>query len=174
MKNKKADGKIISVYWFVVLVIVVGGIVMMVNLYYNAPYDVREAEANLLAEKVANCIYFGGEMNPDLISSKGILKEEFRDNFLDRCSIDITPSGQWVKTQYYIGVDFYSFLNEKKSIFNISEGNSNAISDCKLKGKKYEKLVVCSEKEFYVKGIAQEKYLVKILTVVRKTEQNVK
>ena len=172
--NKKADSKIISVYWFVVLVIVAGGVFLMVNMYYNAPYDVRGIEANLLAEKVANCIYFGGEFNLDLISEQGVFKEDFRDHFSEKCSLNLEPSGQWEKTQYYVEVKFYDYSNEEKSIFNMSEGNPNAKGDCKLKEKKYEKLVVCSEKEFYAERNEEDIYLIKILSIVRKTEQNVK
>lgn len=172
--NKKADGKIISVYWFVVLIIVAGGVFLMVSVYYNAPYDVREMEADLLAEKVANCIYFGGEFHADLFSERGIFKEEFKDHFLEKCSLNLEPSGQWVKTQYYIEVEFYDYLDKKNSLFNISEGNPNAKADCDLKEKKYNKLVVCSEKEFYAERNEQNIYSIKILSSVRKTEQNVK
>lgn len=172
--NKKADGKIISVYWFVVLVVVAGGVFLMVNMYYNSPYDVREVEAELLAEKVADCIYFKGKLNPDLISNTGVFKEEFIDHLSDRCSLNLDPVGQWVKPQYYIEVDFYDFVDKRNVILNMSEGNLNWKPDCDLKEEKYGNLVVCVEKEFYAKGIAKDIYLIKVLTIVRKTEQNVK
>ena len=173
LKNKKADGKIISVYWFVVLVIVAGGIVLMVNLYYNSPYDVREIEADLLSEKVANCIYFSRELNSELISGKGVFKEEFKDHFAEKCSLNLEATGQWEKTQYYIEVKLYDYLNEKDVLFEMSEGNVNVKSDCDLEQKKYDNLVVCAKKDFYEKRKGDSLYLIKTISVVRKTEQNV-
>ena len=79
--TKKAEGKIISVYWFIMLIVVAGGVFLMVNMYYGAPSDVREIEANLLAEKVANCIYSGGEINPGLVNPNGGFMDEFIDHF---------------------------------------------------------------------------------------------
>jgi len=81
-KNKRGD-KLISVYWFIILTIIAGGIVLMANAFYSTPYDVRNAEAKILSEKVADCIYFGGIMNKDLIASTGAFKKEFDDNFYD-------------------------------------------------------------------------------------------
>jgi len=173
--NKKADGKIISVYWFIMLVVVAGGVFLMVSLYYGAPYDVRKIEANLLSEKVADCIYHGGELNSDLVDpTKTFFMEEFMDHFTDHCSLNFNPTGQWEKSQYYVEVNFYDAVDVRKSIQNMSEGNFNWKPDCELEDEEYEKLVVCSKKEFYAKGLSGDIYLIKILSIVRKTEQNVK
>jgi len=172
--NKKADGKIISIYWFIILVVVAGGVFLMVSLYYSSPYDVRDIEADLLSEKIANCISYQGDLNSNLISDAGIFKEAFIDHFLDECDININPVGQWEKPQYYFEVNFYKFEDSRAIILNISEGDINFKSDCEIKDKKYENLVVCSKKEFYTRGFGENVYLIKILSVVRKTEQNVK
>lgn len=176
--NKKADGKIISVYWFIMLVVVAGGVFLMVNLYYGAPYDVREIEANILSQKVADCIYPNGKLNPDMVDyQRGIFREQFLDNFAENCSLNFNLVNEWDTLQYYVEVNFYNIPDYRNSVLNLSEGNFNWKFDCDLQDqndKKYERLVTCSKKEFYAKSMSEEIYLIKILSVVRKTEQNVK
>ena len=147
----------------------------MVNVFYGAPYDVRNIEANLLSEQIANCIASEGKVSSNLIDySQNVWLEEFIDHFTDHCSLNFNPTGEWEKTQYYVEVNFYDAFDIRNLILNMSEGNSNWKPDCELQGKGYDKLVVCSKKEFYAEGLSENIYLIKILTVVRKTEQNVK
>ena len=62
LTDKKGTDKIISVYWFAVLFIVAGGIVYMTAIFYGEPYDVREIEANLLTNQIADCLSEGGKL----------------------------------------------------------------------------------------------------------------
>ena len=41
--NRRGE-KYLSVYWFVILAIVAGGIIAMVFVFYGKPYDIREIE----------------------------------------------------------------------------------------------------------------------------------
>ena len=52
--NKRGAEKIISVYWFVILFLVAGTIAYSVSIFYGNPYDVREIESNILANKIAD------------------------------------------------------------------------------------------------------------------------
>jgi hypothetical protein len=145
----------------------------MVKNFYNNPYDVREIEAKLLAEKVANCINFGGKMNSALISENSVFKSEFKDHFLLRCSLNFESEKEFENIQYYVEVNFYNDKNLKNSLFQLSAGNSNWKPECGLDSKKYKKLVVCVNKKFYSVDDSGKIYLVKIISMVRKTEQNV-
>lgn len=173
MKNKRGEEKIISIYWFFILIIVAGGIILMVRTFYNDPYDVREIEASLLAEKVANCIDLAGKMNPDLISNDGIFKPEFKDHFLSRCSLNFNSENELKAIQYYLEVNFYNDKNTKTSLFQLVAGNSNWKSDCDLNDKKYKRLVVCVKKKFYANDNSGRIYLVDILSMVNKGDKNV-
>ena len=51
-KNRIGAEKIISVYWFVILIIIAGAVVAMVSLFYGSPYDVRVTEANIMINQV--------------------------------------------------------------------------------------------------------------------------
>lgn len=181
--DKKGEEKIISVYWFVVLILVAGGVFLMVNSFYNHPYDVRKTEAEILSEKISTCIYQGGKFNPELLhisETQLAFKEEFRDNFLEKCNLDFYGENKVEDVQYYVRVDFFkidNFRNVKgrlKEVFNISAGNPNWILDCDFEEEKYGKLVYCTKEEFF--GYANEKnqYKIEITSMVRKTEENVK
>lgn len=169
--NKKGD-KIISIYWFVVLTIIAGGIILMANAFYGTPYDVRPAEAKILSGKVADCIYFGGVMNKDLIASTGAFKSEFNDNFLNRCSLNFDFKEEFSGVEYYVGVNFFVREDSKEPEFSIDAGNKNWIADCEVETGK--KLVECYDNEFWSNSPAGKSYLVKIKSIIKKTEKNVK
>lgn len=171
MKNKKGSDKIISIYWFLILVIIAGGVIAMVHVFYSSPYDVREIEAEMLAMKVANCIELGGKMDKRLDGFES-LRSEFRDNFRDNCNLNFDVKGEFEYEQYYVLVDFYKFPNLDESVFQISEGNTNWVADCEIESKK-KKLVQCSNKEFLTSDERGNVYLIDILTIVRNTEKNV-
>ena len=170
MLNKKGE-KLISVYWFAILVIVAVGIVLMVNSYYGSTYDVREVESKVLADKVANCIYYGGKVNPLLLTPQDVFREDFRDFFMERCSLNFSVKGEFERIPYYADVGFFSF-EDSRSVFNISAGNNNFKYDCGVEVENEEKIAKCTEKEFYLKTDSGKIYLVKILSIVAKTDEN--
>lgn len=172
--NKKGADKLISIYWFVVLVLVAGGIVMMANVFYSSPYDVRSTEANILSTKVSDCIYFGGKMNPALVGVNGVFKQEFKDNFLSHCNLNFNPDTTFTQKQYYTQADFYHFgeIDAKKS-FELSAGNKNWITDCNITTAK-PKLPVCYNDSFLAKGPTGKLYLVKTLSIVGNVNKNEK
>lgn len=173
MISKKGSDSVISVYWFVILVIVAGGIVIMANVFYSSPYDVRSSEASILASRVANCVYFGGKMNSNLISVNGVFKQEFKDKFLDECQMTFNPGKSFSEIEYYIQVDFSPFDNPTNKVFTLSAGNENWINDCSINVKK-NKLPVCVNESFIAKGPTGKLYLVKELSIVNKVNQNEK
>lgn len=166
--DKKATDKILSVYWFAILIIVAGGIFAMVYTFYHHPYDVREIEANLMVNQVADCLSTGGKLNSVIT-----LDNAFKDGFMKICSLTFEVEEGELKEegQYYLEVNFYENEN---NFFDVSKGNKNLVSSCDLQEEKeQEKLAKCVEREFY--SLDGEKlYLIKILSIVRKTEKNVK
>lgn len=173
MKSRKGSDSVISVYWFVILIIVAGGIVLMANTFYSSPYDVRSTEATILASSVANCVYFGGEMNPDLISVNGVFRQDFKDHFLQKCNLTFVPGKSFAEEQYYIQLDFSSFENPENKVFTLSAGNNNWVGDCSIDSKK-TKLPVCINDSFIAKGPTGKLYLVNELSIVNKVNQNEK
>lgn len=171
-RNKKGD-KLISVYWFIVLVIIATGIVLMVNVFYKSPYDIRELEAEILAQKVADCVYFGGEIDKRLIAPTGVFREDFRDNFLKSCSLNFSLNNEFLRPQYYVEVNFTTNERKPKTVFSLSGGNKNWISDCPIEVDEKSKLVVCSKKEFFVVDSSGKIYVVNVLSIVGKGDQNV-
>jgi hypothetical protein len=171
--NKRGEEKIISVYWFIILLLVATGIIIMVNIFYGSPYDIRIIEAEILSENIANCVEQGGKFNSDLFSETEVFKEEFRDNFLEHCAITFQTQYDFEEMEYYSEINITEKRNPKNLLFQIIEGNPNFKSDCDLDSKKHQKLVQCVQKEFFLKQ-NEKIYSIKMITMVRKTEQNVK
>lgn len=172
VRKNRGEEKLISMYWFLILTLIAGGIVLMTNSFYSSPYDVREVEAEVLANKVSDCIYHGGRMNP-MLNSNNVFREEFKDNFLERCDMNFDTFAEFEQVEYYASVDFYSSGNLRKSVFKLEDGNVNLLEDCKVEVEK-KKLSRCYNNEFWARSPDGKVYLVKILTIINKGDRNVK
>ncbi len=165
LKNKKAN-KIISVYWFAILFIVAAAIAYMVISFYGEPYDIREAEAYALTNKVAGCLSEAGYLK------EGVLNGDFRENFMEKCKLNFEVEdiyGWREQGQYYVEINFYDF-STNQSISSIKEGNEALKIDCELKGKTFP---VCLNRSFYALDVQKKQYQIDILSIVRKTDKNV-
>jgi len=171
--NKRGGEKYLSVYWFLVLVLVAGGVIGMVTVYYGSPYDIREIEGTVLINKIADCVSYEGRIDKSFISN-GIFYPANEQDFLKACHLNLS-STEWTEQQYYFQVDFYKLSDLTKSVLNISSGNKNYISFCALQKQGITRtLPTCVEKSFYSLDDLGNEYIIKILTAVRKSEKNVK
>jgi len=171
--NKKGD-KVLAVYWFAVLILVAGGIFAMVYTFYHHPYDIREIEAEIMINNVADCLSKQGKLNAGLFN-ESLFDTGFKNNFLVNCHLNFGVEETWEDIpQYYTEINFYDANDLNTSVFEILEGNKNLISSCEIQEEKeYKKEARCVEKSFF--SLHEENlYLIKILSIVRKTEKNVK
>lgn len=179
-ENKIGADKVISIYWFAIIVIIAGGVFGMAYNFYGSPYDVREIESEVLSNKVADCISSQGYLNENLFNlSNGNFTKEFQENFFDICNLNFDTSnenGLSEGIQYFTEARFYNLRGEE--LFLVEEGNLNFRSDCALaeSDREYEKIVKCVEKRFYAVSPLDSngQYLIKIVSAVGKTEKNVK
>jgi hypothetical protein len=155
MKNKKGTEKILSVYWFVILFITAAAIASMVIIFYGEPYDVRQIEANILVNKIADCLSDGENLRQE------VMEQSFKDNFLENCNLNFESEDMWEEEQYYIEIEN----------LNIIRGNINLKDSC---GLSKETSVVCVERQFYILDKDNKGSMIKILSIIRKTEKNVK
>jgi len=171
INNKRGGDKMLSAYWFAVLLIVAGGIFAMVYVYYGTPYDVRNIETRLLINAVADCLSYDGRINSNLASEGNLIQNT---NFLNQCHL-IFNSSEWKDEQYYTEVSFYKITDLENSLLTLKKGNNNWVSQCEIQKTETSKnLVQCSTKMFYSLDNSNNQYLIKILGVVRKSEKNVK
>ena len=169
-ENRKGADKVLSMYWFAILILVAGGVVAMVTTFQSYPYDVREVEANLLSDKVVDCISSQGILNQDLFSEEGF-DENFVNNFLDICGINLNSN--YEEEQYYFEINFYNLTSLDKSLFEIYKGNANFKADCEIE-EDYKRFATCVEKRFYSVDELNKQYLVDVLSIVAKVDKNVK
>jgi len=130
--GKKGGERILSIYLFIIYIIVTIGIVSGVLLVYGKGLDVREAEAGILGSKVVDCLV-----------EQGVLKEEVFSDFFDLsdfCRFDFSGEEYGVRIEI---LDFDSKRLLKKKEF----GREDFFEFCDEKG---ERLSKCSEKKLYV------------------------
>lgn len=80
--NKKGTEKILSIWWFFSLGIIAAGIVLGVLIYYSEDVDIRELEADILSERILNCITEQGYLQDFAVS--GLTNEILYEN----CNLD--------------------------------------------------------------------------------------
>lgn len=100
------------------------------------------------------------------------LKQETGVNLIGKCNLNF--GSEKGNDEYYLEVNFYDFDSGRLTASS-DEGNKNLKADCEIqKDKEHKKLSKCTEKSFYAVDEDNFKYKVKILSVIRKIEQNVK
>jgi len=138
--NRRGD-KILSVYWFAILAIVAVGIVAMVVIFYGKPYDVREAEAGLMINKIVDCLSDGKLLRQDIDNG----------NVLQECHFDFSE-----ENEFYLEVEN----------LGIKQGNFNLKDSCDLRTES----IVCVKRNAYFFDEDGNEIIIKILGVVRKNE----
>ena len=134
--NKTGAEKIFSVYWFAILILVAGGIFGMVYTFYNHPYDVRQVEANILINNIADCLSGGGYLREEIFNDGNFSLNQ--NNFLETCNLNFESGDLWGEEQYYVEINFYGLANLEKSFFNVTGGNKKWLASCEIqKDKEY-------------------------------------
>ena len=171
-KGKKAGEKTLSIWWFFILALIGVTTVASVVMYYSADVDIKEIEAGILADKVAECVIQNGYLDNEFISAGSNF------NIFKNCNIKESVIKS--NNNFYIGISAYDFDSCKDNIcaseikkLSFSAGADTIPEDCKTKeaeekkGGKAEHFPRCSEKSFVVlnrhdKAIP-EKIVLKIL-----------
>ena len=136
--------------------------------------------ANILANKIADCLSYGGKLNSKLFNDTGNFNENFKSNFVKECTLNfgVEDFEDWkTEEQYYAEVNFFTLANANNAVFSFSNGNANWKESCEIKKdghEDYEKLPKCVKRRFYSLDQNNEQYLIEILSIVGKTEKNVK
>jgi hypothetical protein len=166
-KSRKGQDKLITVYWFFILLIIAGGVVMMVNTFYSSPYDVREMEARVLTEKVFDCIYSGGVINPSL-NSEGRFLNGFKNDFFSICDLNFVSSDD---VEYYVSISISSRIDKKNPLFFMEAGNLNFKTDCGIE-EKADRIARCYIRDVWILDLYGRPYLATILSAIRKVSEN--
>jgi len=171
-KNKKGDERILSIYLFIIYIIVSIGIVSGVVLFHGAGLDIRDAEAEILSEKVVDCLIWQGELQQQIFEDDFNLEEFCRIKLIDN------SASYMGEEQALVRVELFNFTScsEYEGKFECSElirqiqiGREDFLSFCELEG---DKIPQCSEQNLYVLNDDQQA-IIKILTAVGKVEKNV-
>ncbi len=179
LADKRGTDKLLSIYWFVVLTLVAGGVFSMALLFYSSPLDVREIESDTLVQKLADCISRNGILNEDLFLDNQF-DPELNNHFTKLCKITFNVEEEYEEQnipQYFYKIEIYDVEEVESPLLILYDGNLNWESQCyikKSKSKEYLKLAKCTERRFYAVDKDNNQYLIKVLGGVGKSEKNVK
>lgn len=134
--NKKAD-KLLSIWWFFVLGVIAGGIVIGVLIYSSADINIKEVEADVLVEKIISCLINNGYLK------ENIFENDF--NIFDFCNLNPEVFGK--ASNFYFNISIYD-ENGEELRESISKGSYSFEKDCKIQeGKEAKHFPRCSEKK---------------------------
>jgi len=156
-QDKRGSDKMISMYWFLILFLVAAAVVYMAAVFYGKPFDVREVEANLLVNKIADCFADENYFRTDLT----------QDNFMQKCHLNFNVEDEqtWKDDQLYVRVDIEPLGDI------IEAGNKEVLDFCSAE---LTKNAYCIERKLYAIDIDNNPYYLSIKAGVRKTEKNVR
>lgn len=146
MLNKRgADEQLISIWMFIIWIVIAAGIFASLWAFYSDEIDVRSNEANILYSRIVDCISEQGKLVPDF-------NNEF--DIFSNCGI----SKQVIEAEekYYFSVSVFKMNDE--SLYYVDEGARGLDVLCKAGRGKYAPR--CLEKTIYLID-----YKVKIFTV---------
>jgi hypothetical protein len=119
--NKSAEDKLLSLWWFFILFIIAGGILIGVAIFYSAEINVNPVEADILSSKLSECITPSGIFNYNFLSSDvDIFKE---------CNLNKKVFGRG--SSFYFNVSIY---NETSLEREFIEGDHSFEADCRIGG----------------------------------------
>ncbi len=160
--------KLVSVYWFAILFIVAAGVVYATASFYGQPYDVREVEAEILSDKVAECVSHAGILKPF------VFEEDFDERFLELCNLnfEVEDYKDWQdRGQYYVELNIKNFDTE--DFQNLANGGNPQLKGFCVEGNTEKNNPYCLGRELYVLDTEGNQYELTVLTIVRKTDKNV-
>ena len=120
--NNRRGTEIISIWELFVLLVVGGGIVIGVLLFYSADVDVREGELNLLYEKLALCLNENGYLNQNFLG----------DNFDIMKECDLNPKVISNAGDFYFEITLTETTETETDIKKIEIGNIGHLKDCQV------------------------------------------
>ena len=119
--DKRGGEKIMSVWWFAVLVVVGTGIVISVLIFYSAEEDVRGIESEILYSKIVDCVANNGFL------VDGVLEKEF--DLMKTCNLNEKVINE--EKLFYIKINI---LDENGNSLRepIVEGNKEFPQECEI------------------------------------------
>ena len=117
--NKKGGEKLLSIWWFFVLIIVGVGVVVGVIMHFGAEVNTKGLEARILSDKILNCV-----------SERGFLKEKVLEkdfDILGECGLEEKVFGQG--SLFYINLTIFEGGAVVNSFF---EGDGALERDCPI------------------------------------------
>tara|TARA_Y100000310_G_C20382627_1_gene668858 strand:+ start:273 stop:791 length:519 start_codon:yes stop_codon:yes gene_type:complete len=158
-RGKKGGEKYLSLWWFLVLIMITGSIVIAVSAFNIADVSTKEIESDILISRFVDCIVDAGVLN------QKFLDKDF--NIFEKCYLNkeiIDKKGG----KHYLGYEVYDFKNcdiikGKTSCKNpiIQEKFGVAVfeTNCHLPGGHFP---LCSEKYVYVLSEKGKKLIMRI------------
>lgn len=159
INNKKAEERVYSLVWFSVWIAVWLVIAVGVIKFYSINFDVKEVEADILSEKILDCVNDNGFLINDFFN------EDFRDSgVFDKCGLN----QEVMKSDFYFKIILNT--NTKKIV---SGGNPGLEAMCGQKGENVPKCVTKKENILYDDGTEVKIIKIEVLTASNQKGKNV-
>jgi len=138
--DKKGGERILSVWMFLVWVIVTIGIIMGLYVFYGVEVEVRDLQAEALSNSLFGCI----------VEQGGIREDFLQDDFdvFDECRVSKEIFG---KNIFYFKIEVFD--SSGQVLKSVSKGNHDFEMQCELREQAEAKnFARCEEREFVDSG----------------------
>ena len=154
-KTKKAGTKLLSVWWFLVLVIIAIGIVAGTSIFITKKIDTRAVEADILVSRAIICLVNQGIIREDF------LKENF--NIFQKCALSEKIIDK--SSNYFLNISLFDATSNKLVNVPLVYGNHAFEKECKVpaSGVVAPNFPRCSEKSLDVIDSSGNKFKLNII-----------
>ena len=159
--NKKADGKLLSIWWFFVLVIVLVGIVISIAAFNSGDINSKKIEADILVSRVIDCVVDNGYIKQELLGESifeqcDLSKEIIEDSGLYSLDFELYKYGDCDFAEVEDKIVCENPIKETQANFGVHGFKVL----CFQEGKHYPE---CSEKYIFVSDRDGQKYIFYII-----------
>ncbi len=159
LKNKRGGEKLLSIWWFFSLTIIGVVIYWEVSMFYSTDSNVKLLEADILSEKILDCVNDNGFLINDFF------KEDFEElGIFDRCGLN----KEIMEEDFYFKI---TINTAPKKI--VSGGNPGFEALCGQKGENVPECITKKENILYNNGGEIKPIKIEVLTASNQKGKNV-
>lgn len=160
--NNKAGTKYLSIWWFFMWTIIASGIILSVYAFVFSETSAKQAESDILANRIISCLIQSGNINSDF------LKQDF--NLFKNCSL----SESIIRDEnHFLRIRLYKYESCEKTASGLDcssaiktlpdYGQASFVEDCKIaRVSKAKYFPNCKESFIYVLN-GNEKQILQVL-----------
>ncbi len=154
--NKKAGEKILSIWWFICLILVGAVVVLVATTYFGAFVDTRDIDSSMMYEKIMDCVVKNGYINQEIINID-------KEMIFDFCNLNKNNFEE--SSPFFFNLRIYREELEIKSFKFGNNYEQDCLAAAGYMAKNYPRCVIANETAIYFNTTSAKKEILKVYLI---------